>query len=89
MTMPILHSIYSISNDNSYEDNDNIIIKIFYGNGNKLNSNFFTKSWMDIHPELFQYLQDRFDDSDSVYETLYRIKIIYIRVLLAWCVATE
>lgn len=52
---------------------DSIIIHMFYSN-NKLNCNYFRSKWMSTHKYLFDYLNTLYDDSTSIYETLYRLK---------------
>ena len=41
---------------------------------NRINSNKMKSSWLDKHLDIKTYLTNRYNDSDSIKETLYRIK---------------
>lgn len=57
------------------DDKDGEICEIFYtSNGKRLNSNYFNDNWLRNHPNIIKYLKERYADSSSIYETLYRIK---------------
>lgn len=58
----------------SQKEIDEYIIKLFYTQKEKLNSNRFFPKWKEKNPEIFNYLNTRYNDSSSIYETLYRIK---------------
>ena len=54
--------------------NDNTIIQEFYTNKDKMNSNKTRLSWLNNHIEIYNYLLQRYNDSDSIRETIYRIR---------------
>lgn len=65
--------------------NDNDIIKIFYKN-DKLITVKVSGQWLNKHPELTDYLNNRFSDSESYLESIYRIKNnIEIRPTCQYC----
>ena len=51
---------------------DQYIIDLFFTNGH-INSNYNRDSWLNKHPEIKEYLNNRYKDSLSRQETLYRI----------------
>ena len=51
---------------------DQYIIDLFFTNGH-INSNYNRDSWLNKHPEIKEYLDNRFKDSQSTKETLARI----------------
>ena len=56
------------------KDIDDYITKLFWTKSEKLNFNYFRQKWIDNHKEIFDYLNSRYEDSSSIYETLYRLK---------------
>ena len=65
--------------------NDNIISDLFFGN-RQLKSNVYKKYKNDYDSEIYQYIINRFKDSKSFDESLYRIKYkVYIRPVCEEC----
>ena len=58
----------------SDEIKDKNIVWLFYTERGKINFNYFRESWINSHPNIFTYINKRFNDSDSIYENLYRLK---------------
>ena len=58
----------------SYETKDDAITYVFYSKSEKLNVNRFRDKWIMNHPNIWKYANNRFSDSDSLYENLYRMK---------------
>ena len=54
--------------------NDKDIIDIFYTNKNKINSHLTNDTYLNKHLDIKQYLLNRYSDSLSIKETIYRIK---------------
>lgn len=52
---------------------DEYCISLFYSS-NKRNSNRMRASWLEKHQDVYNYLLNRYKDSESVAETVYRIK---------------
>ena len=53
---------------------DNEIINIFYSKRGFINPNRTQKQWLNKNRDIYDYLINRYTDSDSIHETLYRIK---------------
>lgn len=54
--------------------NDEYIIKNFFGKSGKLNGNYSTKKYLEAnYPDVLQYLENRFDDAESLREIFLRI----------------
>lgn len=52
---------------------DNYIINIFITKRNQLAKNYTRLSWLEKHKDIYNYLINRYDDSMSIQETIYRI----------------
>lgn len=67
--------------------NDEIVLEMcLRENGTKMKSVVSSQSWLKNHSEISEYLQHRFSDSESIGETLYRIKYkLEIRPVCSVC----
>lgn len=61
-------------NTNNIIDIDNFLSKLFYGCCDRLNSNYFRQKWIEEHSYIFDYIKNRYKDSCSIYESLYRMR---------------
>ena len=52
---------------------DEFIINLYFNKDGHINSNYLKKEWLQKHPDINEYLVNRYDDSLSYKETLYRI----------------
>ena len=52
---------------------DEFIINLYFNKDEHINSNYLKKEWLQKHPDINEYLVNRYDDSLSYKETLYRI----------------
>lgn len=55
------------------EINDDYIKSLYFTKKETINSNYLKSSWLEKHPEINDYLANRYNDSLSYKETLYRI----------------
>ena len=53
--------------------NDEYIKKLFFIDHQRLNPNYMKPAWLKLHPDINNYLINRYTDSLSLRETLYRI----------------
>lgn len=79
-------SIYNIiGTSNYFEFNDENILKVLW-NSKDIEYQKITKYWLGLFPDIKKYLDNRFDDSKSIIETLTRMKYkIYIRPVCPVC----
>ncbi|MBO6271734.1 hypothetical protein J6O48_03020 [bacterium] len=52
---------------------DNYIKNLFLTKSKHLNKNYTQSSWLNKHNDIFNYLLNKYSDSTSIQETLYRI----------------
>ena len=61
---------------NQFKDtviDDGFIKELYFGNKQYPNINYMRKDWLDAHPNVKDYLERRYADSESIKETVYRI----------------
>ena len=53
--------------------NDDYIKSLYFTKQETINSNYLKSTWLERHPEINDYLVNRYPDYTSYKETLYRI----------------
>lgn len=59
--------------EHSQQITDDYIKSLYFTNKETINSNYLKSTWLEKHPEINDYLVNRYSDSTSYKETLYRI----------------
>lgn len=59
---------------------DNYIKNKFITKRNQLAKNYTRMSWLQEHEDIYKYLINRYSDSKSIQETIYRIVNIMIKL---------
>lgn len=62
-----------LNNQESIYTVDDAVLKLFYVN-EKIHTGRSRKTWLNTHKVIYDYLNNRFSDADSVSEVLYRLK---------------
>lgn len=66
--------------------NDQYIKDLFFNDRGYVNPNYLKRSWLEKHPDITDYLNNRYTDSLSIKETAYRIYMnIEIRPVCSVC----
>lgn len=60
-------------NESENKITDEYIKSLFFTKNETINSNYLKPAWLNTHPEINDYLVNRYSDSTSYKETLYRI----------------
>lgn len=56
------------------EITDEVILQKYYSTSGRIIGTYTSTKWLNEHPEFKNYLENRFDDSESIRETIFRIK---------------
>lgn len=59
--------------ENGQQITDDYIKSLYFTNQETINSNYLKSTWLEKHPEINDYIVNRYPDSTSYKETLYRI----------------